>query len=108
MCVTRLCGYVADLGASTVGNDTKIAALFRPRTQELHRKLEEQIVDLLRLGPLTRYSIADKLDRGVNCVCAPVKALLDAGVIVEGARVTQRETGNLAWTLKLKEAHDGA
>lgn len=85
-----------------MANDTKVAALFRPTTQSLHRKLEEQIVDLLRHGPLTRLTIANKLERGVNCVCAPVKALLSAGVIVEHDRIKQPETGNLAWTLKLK------
>jgi len=89
-----------------MGNDTKIAALFRPATQALHRKLEEQIVELMKHpnyeDGLTRYDIANYLFKSVNCVCATVKALLDAGVLVVGDRIKQPETGNLAWTLKLK------
>ena len=59
-------------------------------------------VSTAAFGLATRLSISNKLERGVNCVCAPVKALLDAGVLVEGERIKQPETGNLAWTLTLK------
>lgn len=88
-------------------NDTKVAALLRPTTQSMHAKLQQQILDILHNPKYeegqTRLDLAGLLFKGVNCVTAPVRALLDAGLIVEHERIRQPETGNLAWTLKLKE-----
>ena len=84
-------------------NDTKVAALFKPSTQRLHRKLEDQIITLLQAQNCTRAQLAWYIGKGVNCVTAPVKALLDAGIIVEHERVRNPHTGALNWALKLKE-----
>lgn len=89
-------------------NDTSIAALFKPSTQSLHAELQQRIVGVFNVGrhgdALTRQQLAVILDKPINCITAPVKALLKAGLIVEHERVRNQHTKCLNWTLKLKES----
>lgn len=89
-----------------MANDTKIAALFKPRTQRMHGSLERRIVEMLMHNPGTDYTrdtIATAVGKPVNCITAPVKSLLDAGTLIEDKRVRNPKTNALNWTLKLKE-----
>lgn len=89
-----------------MANDTKVAALFMPSTQRMHRDLGDRIVDVLASQPhkeWTRQLLADAVMRPVNCVTAPIKMLLDSGIIIEDKRVRDEKTKALRWTLKLKE-----
>ncbi len=88
-------------------NDTKIAALFKPSTHGLHMELQDRIVQRLSMYrdvQYTRQELARILGKPINCITAPVKALLDAGIVVEHERVRNPDTKCLNWALKLKEA----
>ena len=90
-----------------MANDTKVAALFKPSTQRMHGSLEKRIVEKLMheyTYDWTRDTLAAALGKPVNCITAPVKALLDAGTIIEDKRVRNPKTNALNWTLKLKES----
>lgn len=88
-------------------NDTKIAALFKPSTQSLHAELQDRIIQRMQSYPdvaYTRQELASILGKPINCITAPVKALLDAGLVIEHERVRNPDTKCLNWALKLKEA----
>lgn len=85
-------------------NDTKVAALFKPRTQKMHKELGQEVINLLQVhGALTRQRLASMLDKPINCVTAPIKQLLDAQIIVEHERVRDPITKCQRWTLRIKE-----
>lgn len=90
-----------------MANDTKVAALLRPATYKLHKHLGQAIVDLLGQeqphAQWTRQRLAVALGKPINCVTAPIKELLDSGIVVEHERVKDPLTGCKRWTLKLKE-----
>lgn len=85
---------------------TKIAALLRPSTRAMHTSIQNEIVELLseaKTDTLTRQEIAAELRKPINCITAPVRALMDAGLIIEHSQVRNPDTGCLNWALKLKE-----
>lgn len=80
---------------------TSIPALFKAAPS--HATLEKRIIEELRFGPATRQELADRFERGVNSLCAPVKAMLKAGLIEEFDRVTGK-SGSKQWLMRLKDA----
>ena len=87
-------------------NDTKVAALLKPSTQRMHNDVGQRIIDVLTTMPYkqwTRNRLADAIGKPINCVTAPIKQLLDSGIIVEHERVKDELTQCLRWTLKLKK-----
>lgn len=86
-------------------DNTKAASFAAPGTKALHSDLQQRILDLLsnaHTASLTRQTMAVMLGKPINCVTAPVKNLLDAGLIVEHEQVWNGQTGRLNWALKLK------
>lgn len=86
-------------------DDTKAASFSAPGTKALHADLQQRILDLLsnaHTAVLTRQEMAGMLNKPINCVTAPVKHLIDAGLIVEHEQVWNGQTGRLNWALKLK------
>ncbi|HVH93250.1 MAG TPA: hypothetical protein VM783_17935 [Candidatus Acidoferrum sp.] len=80
---------------------TSIAALLRAAPEQ--STLEKRIIEELRIGPATRQDLADKFERGVNSLCAPVKAMIKAGLIEEFDRVIGK-SGSKQWLLRIREA----
>lgn len=94
-----------------MANDTKVAALLRPATHKLHKHLGQAVIDVIQCNQHTRWTrqrLAERLGKPINCVTAPIKELLDSGILVEHERVTDTLTGCKRWTLKLKEHNDSA
>lgn len=86
--------------------DTSLAAFFKDKTQRSIRTLEARVLDSLYVdGPGTRLDLAKRLGKPINCITAPVLALIRAGIIEEHNRVVQPETGSKAWQLKVKEKY---
>ena len=85
---------------------TSLAAFFKGKTQRSINTLEARVLDsLYDDGPGTRLDLAKRLGKPINCITAPVLALIKAEIIEEHARVVQPETGNRAWELKVKEKY---
>ena len=86
--------------------DTSLAAFFEGKTQRSISTLETRVLDsLYEDGPGTRLDLAKRLGKPINCITAPVLALIKAEIIEEHDRVVQPETGNKAWQLKMKEKY---
>lgn len=86
--------------------DTSLAAFFKDKTQRSISTIEARVLDSLYVdGPGTRLDLAKRLDKPINCITAPVLALIKAGIIEEHNRVVQPETGSKAWQLKVKEKY---
>lgn len=86
--------------------DTSLTAFFKYRTRESIKTLEASVLASLYMdGPGTRLDLANRLGKPINCITAPVLALIKAGIIEEYDRVVQPETGNKAWQLKVKEKY---
>ena len=86
--------------------DTSLAAFFSDKTQRSISTIEARVLDsLYEDGPGTRLDLSKRLGKPINCITAPVLALIKAEIIEEHDRVVQPETGNKAWQLKVKEKH---
>ena len=86
--------------------DTSLAAFFKDKTQRSISTIEARVLGSLYVdGPATRLDLAKRLDKPINCITAPVLALIKAEIIEEHDRVVQPETGNKAWQLKVKEKY---
>lgn len=86
--------------------DTSLAAFFKDKTQQSISTLEARVLDSLYVyGPGTRLDLAKRLDKPINCITAPVLALIKAEIIEEHNRVVQPETDSKAWQLKVKEKY---
>ena len=86
--------------------DTRLAAFFKDKTQQSISTLEARVLDSLYVeGPGTRLDLAKRLDKPINCITAPVLALIKAEIIEEHNRVVQPETDSKAWQLKVKEKY---
>lgn len=79
--------------------DTSFAAL--PGAQRGLSALQQSIVNALRTLPATRKELAQRIDKPINCITAPVKALIDAGVIAEDGWVRHEDTNCRAYLLQL-------
>lgn len=79
--------------------DTSLEAL--PKARKALSTLQLRIITELMLWPATRKELAERLGKPINCICAPVKALVDAGRIDEYAKVENSGTGRKAWFLRL-------
>ena len=84
--------------------DTSLAAFFKDKTQAQISTLEAAVLSSIDVdGPATRLHLSKRLGKPINCITAPVKKLLDAGILIETEKVLQ-ETGNRAWLLDIKGA----
>ena len=90
-----------------MANDsTSLQAFFKEKTQQSISTLEARVLDSLYVdGPGTRLDLAKRLGKPINCITAPVLALLKAEIIEPHNRVVQPETGHKAWQLKVKEKY---
>lgn len=80
--------------------NTSVAALFRAAPQ--WSPMKGRIITVLKALPCTRKELAARIEKPINSITAPVKSLLDTGVIEEFEQ-TQHDTGCKAWRLRLKE-----
>ena len=86
--------------------DTSLAAFYKDKTQRSTTTLKSLVLDSLYTdGPGTRLDLANRLDKPINCITAPVLALIRAKIIEEHDLVVQPETGKKAWQLKVKEKY---
>ena len=86
--------------------DTSLAAFFKEKTQRSISTIEARVLySLYADGPGTRLDLAMRLGKPINCITAPVLALIKAEIIEEHNRVVQPETGNKAWQLRVKEKY---
>ena len=70
--------------------DTSLAAFFKDKTQQSISTLEARVLDSLYVdGPGTRLDLAKRLDKPINCITAPVLALIKAEIIEPHNRVVQ-------------------
>lgn len=81
--------------------DTSHAAL--PKARKALSTLQLRIITELMLWPATRKELAERLGKPINCICAPVKALLEAGKIDEFVQGENTGTGRRAWLLRVKK-----
>ena len=90
-----------------MANDsTSVSAFTKNRTQSGAKVVEQRVLDSLHdSGPGTRLDLANRLGKPINCITAPVLALIKAGLIEEHDKVVQPETGNKAWQLRIKEEY---
>jgi len=97
---------VGGRGCNVANNSTSIQAFTRVQTQRNISTLETRVLDSLYAdGPATRLDLSNRLGKPINCITSPVLNLIKAGIIEEHDRVTQPETGNKAWQLKVKERY---
>lgn len=70
---------------------------------EAVKTIKERILILIRYRPLCRPDIAQLLGKEVNCVCHPVKTLLDNGTITRSYTAKNPRTGRMVDYLIMAE-----
>lgn len=84
-------------------NENSVAAISRNAVVASHDSLAHRVVEHIKLnGPATRQELAKLFDKPASSLCGPIKALLKAGLLVEGERIRNPETQSWNWKLEVK------
>lgn len=79
--------------------DTSVAA--QPKGGRI---VDQVLEELQQRGPGTRLELAERMQKKINCITAPVLQLLNEGRIQETKLVQNAETGKSAWLLEVRDA----